>query len=245
MSIFSVDSKLYRGLSLVADLVLVNLVTVLACLPVVSIGAAVTANYACCQAIIEGRMAGVVSTWWRSFRSAFPRAILPWLLTLALTGLLSWEWYIATQLANPTIMLMSQAVLAAALLIVGLTQLWLWPLIAREITDVEVNAGSNQPHLNLVKRLQAALLAAFGWLPRSVVGLVIWAVPAAIVMINPQIGIRLLFGYLVIGVSLGCYLVSLLCARPLGLHPEDELEDPDASHNTFLDATPTQGKMSS
>lgn len=87
-NVFSYDSKLMIMLNSLASTMFLNLLYVLCCVPVVTIGAATTALYRGCRAIAEDE------TWYRAFFRAFKvsfrRATLAWLIQLA--GMLVFIW---------------------------------------------------------------------------------------------------------------------------------------------------------
>lgn len=70
------------------DLILLNLFFLISCLPIVTIGPAVSAMSHVTMKIVRGEEGGVWRTYWHSFRSSFKEAILFWLIFLAVSAML-------------------------------------------------------------------------------------------------------------------------------------------------------------
>ena len=210
------DSVLYRGLSRLTELIIVNLVTVVGCLPVVTAGAALTACYACCLNMAEGSDDRLLRRWWAVFRGSLLPATAAWLLMLVTVGLLWWEWGVAGDLVSPLASgaaHVAQLVVAMCVLLVGL---WLWPMLA-----CAVMPGSRVGPGSFARLLGAALLAGIGHLPRSLAGLCIWLLPPLAAAAGPAMALRLLMVYAVVGVSCCSHLTALLLAAPLAGRARD------------------------
>jgi len=87
MRIFNPDSPLMEALSMVADLVILNLVVLACCIPVVTAGAALTGMHYVLLKMVRNEDGYIVRTYFKSFRQNFVQATAMWLLFL-LFGLL-------------------------------------------------------------------------------------------------------------------------------------------------------------
>lgn len=87
MRIFNPDSPLMEALSMVADLVILNLVVLACCIPVVTAGAALTGMHYVLLKMVRNEEGYIVRTYFKSFRQNFVQATAMWLLFL-LFGLL-------------------------------------------------------------------------------------------------------------------------------------------------------------
>lgn len=126
-SIFDYDSAFMRGLGWITDVIWVNLLLIVTCLPVVTVGAALTAAHDTLRRLRDGG-GHVTRTYFRAFRSNFGKASLLWLVygpTLALIAYLwlvvvgseilvpklgvsivwlmgfEWVWYLQSRFENP------------------------------------------------------------------------------------------------------------------------------------------------
>ena len=85
---FSLDSKFMQVMSRVADLIILNVIYLVTCLPVVTIGAASTALYTVCFRLGTAREGSLVKGYFRAFRDEFRQATLIWLFLLLNAGTL-------------------------------------------------------------------------------------------------------------------------------------------------------------
>lgn len=89
---FNPETPFWQAVARLADLVLLNLLTLVFSFPVVTIGAAMTALYDCSWRLSEDRGGGTVRMFWLSFKENFARATALWAIVL-LPGLgLAWLW---------------------------------------------------------------------------------------------------------------------------------------------------------
>lgn len=79
---FNPDSPIMQFLSRLADIMVLNLVFLLSCLPIFTIGAAVTALYDVVFRLDTSREGKLLATYFRSFRSNFRQASVIWLVLL-------------------------------------------------------------------------------------------------------------------------------------------------------------------
>ncbi len=91
-TLFSADSVLMRGLTRIADVMILNLVFVVTSLPVVTLGASLTALNFTAMRIGTGECGSVTSDYFRSFRQNFRQATIVGLVLVALGCVLA-AWY--------------------------------------------------------------------------------------------------------------------------------------------------------
>lgn len=94
-SIFSIDGKFYKTMDKVADCLILNVLWLLSCIPVITIGAANSAFYYTVQKVLRKEEGSVWSTYWRTFRSNFKQATLLWIIDLVLFIVLGLDLYFA------------------------------------------------------------------------------------------------------------------------------------------------------
>lgn len=70
-SMFSPDSKIMQIIGKITDLILLNLVFLLTCLPVFTIGASVTAMYTLCFRMLRQEEGGILKPYFRAFQENF------------------------------------------------------------------------------------------------------------------------------------------------------------------------------
>ena len=103
MRIFDPDGPLMTALGKFADIVICNIMFCLFCLPVFTIGASLTALFACMQQLVyeEDRNDGLIfRDFWRAFRRNFKQATILWLICLLLIAFLAAYYWITRFMAG-------------------------------------------------------------------------------------------------------------------------------------------------
>ena len=72
--IFSLDSPLFSFLNKVADLILLNILTMICCLPIITIGASMTALHYVVLKMVRDEESYIVRSYFKSFRQNFKQA---------------------------------------------------------------------------------------------------------------------------------------------------------------------------
>ena len=80
--IFDMDSPVMRVLNRVGDLLILNVLMIVCCIPVITAGAAFTAMHYVLLKIVRGEEGYLIRGFFKSFRSNFRQATLIWLLSL-------------------------------------------------------------------------------------------------------------------------------------------------------------------
>ena len=93
MDFFSPDSNFMEFLSKVADFVILNLLTVLCSIPIITIGAAHTAKFYTSMKIVRGEEPSVVKSYFKSFRENFAQVTGAWMILLVIAAILFVDWY--------------------------------------------------------------------------------------------------------------------------------------------------------
>lgn len=100
MKIFNVDSPLMRVLNKIADLVIINLLTVVLCIPIVTGGAAFTAMHYCALKILRDEEAGIVKQYFHSFKVNFKQSTVIWMIFVVIMGFFGLDFFL--MYSNPT-----------------------------------------------------------------------------------------------------------------------------------------------
>lgn len=187
--LFDMDNPLMRILSVAADLLLLNVLTLVCCLPVLTVGAALTAAFDVSIHLVRGEGTYIFKPFFRSFAANWKQATLLWLALLGIGALLLLD-YVAALNYLPALRL-PVASLGVLLLALGL---YAFALLSRYENTVPATL------------LNAAKLAA-GFFPRTL-GMVVFTLGLWLLSIQYlQYGLLIL---LLFGFSLPCYVSALL-----------------------------------
>lgn len=83
-NLFSVDSPLWRALSKVADLIWLNILFVVCCIPVLTVGAALSAMYSVTLKMCTNEEGAISQDFFKAFRENFKQATILWLVMLGI-----------------------------------------------------------------------------------------------------------------------------------------------------------------
>lgn len=152
-NIFSPDSPFMRWLGKFADLIILNVLYLVSCIPIVTIGAANAALYDVAIRLSKDE-AYVWKHYWRAFGSNFKKATLIWMILLIIGGALYCcaMAYKGNDLPNRGLSLILLGIASITWLSV---YSWVFPLQARYENSV-------------VQTLRTALICSFSFLPRTI-----------------------------------------------------------------------------
>ena len=184
------DGPVMRAMTDLMNLVILNLLTLLCSLPVVTAGAAVTAMHYILMQLVEQKEGHIVRTFFAQFRSNLKSATPPWLILLGISALLYADYRIFGGEGATRYMRIPVFIGAA---IVGMLYVWLFPYLAR----FENRLGAS---------LKNAFLLAVGYLPRTAAMVAITAVVPYFLTQVMSLWPLALF----VGISLPGYFCTLL-----------------------------------
>ena len=80
---FNTDNKLWSAVNSAVDAILLNIMWLISCVPIITIGAATTAYYYTTHKVIRNQRSGIWKEYWSSFKGNFKQATKTWLIFLA------------------------------------------------------------------------------------------------------------------------------------------------------------------
>lgn len=170
---FKLDSPLVNFLNKVADILILGLVFMIACIPVVTAGAAFTAAYYMGFKMVKNEETYIIKGFFKAFKDNFKQATILWIFVLLLIGVIMADYriilYSGVAFASWIRIAMVSVTLVAALGVV-----FLFPLQAR--------------FQNTVKHtIKNAFLMALSHLPSAILLILIYAVPYLVLWLVPQL----------------------------------------------------------
>ena len=124
------ENIVWRFLNKMTDLLMLNLLFLMCSVPVVTIGASLSAMYAVNLRSIRYGDGYVVKVFFKSFKQCFKQATLAWLLFCVFGGVLYLDYRFWQQTGGNLAKTMSIMSLAIAI-VSGIVFLWLYPVIAK------------------------------------------------------------------------------------------------------------------
>ena len=212
-SFFNMDGPIFVFLSKMADFMILNLLFVICCLPIVTIGAAVTAMSYVCIKMKEGTEGYIWKSFLTSFRMNVKQATVIWLIMAAFLAVLIID-LLAVRTLPGSFQLPMQIAVMAGLVLWLMIFLTVFPLQSRFYNPVKTT-------------LHNALLLAVANTPRLLLVIVVSAGAVVVTLWNATtLGWGILL-WMMFGFALLCYFnIMLIWPTLKKLMPQEEEEEP-------------------
>lgn len=129
MKLFNEDNFFNIAMLRIWDLVLTNLLFILCCIPIVTIGPSMTAMYHCTLRIVKGNHTGTLKTFFRAFKENFLQSILVWLSSILIAAILYIDIRFLNTQESPIARVLFVFTIAIFLLLI-IFSLMIYPVIA-------------------------------------------------------------------------------------------------------------------
>ena len=198
---FNMDNKFFNFMGRLADLCLLNIIFVICCIPVVTIGASLTALHYVTLKMVRNEESYIVRSFFKSFKQNFKQATIINIIMLLLGGLLYLDLNIVNQMKN-TMGHILFVIFIVFIIVYVMVFTYLYPSLAKFYNTIR------QTFLN-------ALLMSILHLPYTILMILVSAVPFAILAVpNAAIQSILLFIFIFMGFALiafvnGHFLVKI------------------------------------
>lgn len=136
MKLFRYDGGLFRILSLLGDLILLNILWILTSIPLITIGASTSALYTITMKIVAGEEGYVIKPYFSAFLRNFKQATILWIICAAI-GIWVCFFFSITRSMDSNLGRMLQLIEAAAVVILVLAFLYLFPMQSRYQNSVK------------------------------------------------------------------------------------------------------------
>lgn len=191
------DSRFYRILTRIGELMIVSLLFVLCCLPIFTIGASATALFTVCLKMVRNETGYIAKDFFHAFKRNFKQASIIWLIVLALGTLFYMDLRISNVI-NGTAGFVLRAIFWAFLFIWEDFALYVFVVLARYGNTTRAT-------------MKNAFWLALGKLPFTISVLVIAILPWFITYLKPDITWSFMFPFMIlIGFGLQGYAESFV-----------------------------------
>ncbi len=181
MKLFNLDSPLMQGLGKMADIMWLNILTIVCCLPVITAGASLTAMNYMALKIARDEECYVTRGFFKSFKENFRQATIMWLIFLVVLILLAGDYFIMRSY-NTGFSNVFQSVILAAAVLVLFTMTFAFPVLAKFENTV-------------FKTIKNAMMISIMQFPKTILMIVMYAIPVVIFFFVMQLmPLTILFG---------------------------------------------------
>ena len=207
--IFNMDNKFFTFMSRVADLIILNLLFLLCCIPIVTIGPAITAMYYVTMKMVRNEESYIARSFFKSFKENFKQGIAIWMMALVLILLEFMDFFIMKQLSGGIYTVVKYGLLVIALLMALILQ-YVFPLLAKLYNTVK-------------NTIRNALLMSLRHLPYTSLMLLINIAPISAMLLNTMIFSYGILAYFLLGFSTLAFANSFFLVKIFDKYiPQDE-----------------------
>ena len=201
------DSPLMIFLSNLTDIVVLNVLCFICCLPIITVGPAVTAMHYITLKIARDEEIYVLRDYMKAFKENFKQSILAWLVFLVITAVFFLDYVILKDmgLENTKVFLM---IIGAIYLLICFTMMYVFPLMAR----------FENPLKQTVKN---AFLMSILHIFKTVIMAVIYAIPFALLPLHYNV----LMFFLLVGLSGPAYFNSFIWKSIFKKYEPEKVEE--------------------
>lgn len=181
------ENKVIWILGKIGQFILLNFLVLLGCIPVVTIGASVTAGMYCMSKMHESESMIITVEYFHAFAVSFKKATLVWILFLFIEFIGAGDLFYAVRVADGGNLFFFLFALILLFVLISV-MFWVFLLIGRYENSIQ-------------EHLKNALLLAVGRLPRTLLLWIVWGLPVAIVIFYPIWMVAFGWFFITIGVA--------------------------------------------
>lgn len=222
--LFNENNFLHVALLRIWDLVVANLLFILCSIPLVTIGPSFAALYQCTLKMVKGNYTGSFKNFFRAFKQNFKQSIVVWLATVVLAVVLVCNYQFLTFQAGSISQILIYLTVIIGLFL-ALLSIYIYPVIATFEGTLKM-------------MIKNAFL--FSWMKffKSIIMLLIWALPLVMTYIDAQLQPLYVFCWFFFGFSTIAYICSFMLYKMFKPYLPVE-EEPDESkyyedHSAYL-----------
>lgn len=181
MKFLSIDSPLMQGLGKMADLMWLNILTLICCVPIVTIGASLTAMNYMALKIARNEECYITRGFFKSFKENFRQATLIWLIFFVVILILLGDFFIMRN-SGMEFHFIFRGILFAFSVLVVFTGMYVFPVLAKFENTI-------------FKTIKNAFLMSLMQFPKTILMIVLYLIPVIIFFFVLQLlPLSLLFG---------------------------------------------------
>lgn len=200
----------------VADLMILNILCIICCIPVITIGPSITAMFYVTLKMVRNEESYVFRGFFHSFKQNFRQGVIINLIMIVVGAVLLFDLYFTRQMSGENRLYMVLGyVFMVALALYLMIFTYIYPMLAKFYNSIK-NTFRN------------ALLVSIRHLPYTILMLVITAVPVLLMFFVPQTAAYVLLFYILLGFSTIAYINSRFFVKIFDRYIPATEETPDS-----------------
>ena len=224
---FGLDSPLIQVLNKVADLMWLNILTLICCIPIFTAGAALTSAHYVGLKMLRNEESYITREFFKAFKMNFKQSTLIWLLILLVTAILVADYYIMRNTETKISEVMQIIIMAISILFLFVV-VWVFPVQSKFINTIP-------------KTLKNAFALSIIQIPKTILMIILYVLPYVLLYFSLRV-FPLVF---VFGISAPVFASASLYNKMFKkledkimerLEEENGVKEEDESEKIFSDA---------
>lgn len=195
-NLFRYDNKFFEILGKITNIVILNLLFIISCLPVITIGASITALYYGAMQMVKEEETYIVKEFIKRFKENFKISTLVWCIMLIIGSVLAVDLYASTLISNKIISNILKLVFTMISIIYIFALTYVFPIISKFENTVK-NTIIN------------SILLSVQSLPYTVIMVILNLSPLLLINLFSSYWGQIIFFYTVIGFGIIIYMNSI------------------------------------
>lgn len=218
------DNPVFRVLGRLADLMILNLLFIVCSIPIVTIGASLTALHYVTLKMAENEEGYIVKPFFKSFKENFRQSTCIWLILLAIGLLLGADFYIMSY-ASGSVANFFRIFLTVTVIVYAMELIYVFPVQARFYNKIRLT-------------MKNALIMAIADFPRTIVMIVITVGAVLITFLNSYTLVYGMLVWLLAGFALVAFANGFFLKKIFAKYmPKDTDEGADPDHWSVEETT--------
>lgn len=195
-NLFRYDNKFFEALGKISNIVILNLLCILSCLPIITIGASATATYFIAMQIVKDEESYIIKEFIKRFKENFKTSTIVWSIMLIIGGVLGFDFYMSKLVLNESISKVLQLVFTVISIIYIFTLTYVFPIISKFENTIK-NTMINSTLMSIQN------------LPYTVIMVILNLSPILLMSLFSSYWGQIIFFYIVIGFGVITYINSI------------------------------------
>lgn len=209
-AIFNMEGPLMQGLTKFADLIILNVLTLICCIPVVTAGAAFTALHYVCLKMVRGEECYIVKDYFKSFKSNFKQATAIWLIFMVAIFVFVMDIVVMYVAEIQFHFLIRALVLMLGIVVTG-TLMYVFPLQAK---------FSNTVKQTIINAFKASILQ----FPKTIVMIIMLFIPPVIILLFGNMIPIVIMTFLAVPAYVSALMYNKFFRKLEKMYPDEEIE---------------------
>lgn len=201
-NIFRYDSKFFEALGKVTDIVILNLLFIFSCIPIITIGASVTAMYSVTMKMAKDEEEYIIKAFIKSFKENFKVSTIVWILMIVIGGVLVIDFKIADLISSQSLSIILRIVSTMVSIIFVFTLTYIFPIISKFENTIK-NTIIN------------SILISIQNLPFTIIMVILNLLSIILLNLFTNFWGYILFFYIILGFGITSYLNSIFLNKIL------------------------------